>query len=196
MDDSSEAEVIVLSVRSYVRHSLSLRRLGEMMAERNLSPDYVRIWSRVQRPGSRSHRFATPGLCSGAPVVGSLVQLRHVPLANRPVYIGLLIRAVPRSTFSWAPSLMRLRPNAFFRKDYVRRGIFGGELLTWMEAVVPQSRNRTQAGRRTRRTYSMQARTLPEQYCGQDHRSLNGGSERVRHSGPFTPRGERFRDRD
>ena len=39
-----EAEIIVLCVRWYLRFSLSFRNPEEIMAERNLSIDYVTIW--------------------------------------------------------------------------------------------------------------------------------------------------------
>jgi transposase, IS6 family len=44
-----EADVIVLCVRRYLRFSLSLRDVEELMAERNLSVDHVTIWRWVQR---------------------------------------------------------------------------------------------------------------------------------------------------
>jgi transposase-like protein len=39
-----EAEIIVLCVRWSLRYPLSLPRLKEIMAERNLSVDHVTIW--------------------------------------------------------------------------------------------------------------------------------------------------------
>jgi transposase, IS6 family len=39
-----EAEIIVLCVRRYLRFSLSLREVEELMAERGLSVDHVTIW--------------------------------------------------------------------------------------------------------------------------------------------------------
>jgi len=44
-----EPEIIVVCVRWYLRFSLSLRNLEEIMAERNLSVDHVTIWCWVQR---------------------------------------------------------------------------------------------------------------------------------------------------
>jgi transposase, IS6 family len=39
-----EAHVIILCVRRYLRFSLSLRDVEELMAERNLGVDHVTIW--------------------------------------------------------------------------------------------------------------------------------------------------------
>jgi len=44
-----EAEIIILSVRRYLRFSLSYRDLKEIMAERKLAIDHVTIWRWVQR---------------------------------------------------------------------------------------------------------------------------------------------------
>src|SRR5262245_25067481 len=44
-----EAHVIILCVRRYLRFSLSLRDVEELMAERNLQVDHVTIWRWVQR---------------------------------------------------------------------------------------------------------------------------------------------------
>jgi len=44
-----EADVIILCVRRYLRFSLSLRDVEELMAERNLQADHVTIWRWVQR---------------------------------------------------------------------------------------------------------------------------------------------------
>jgi IS6 family transposase len=44
-----EPEIIILCVRRYLRYTLSLRNLEELMAERNLSVDHVTIWRWVQR---------------------------------------------------------------------------------------------------------------------------------------------------
>ena len=44
-----EPEIIILCVRRYLRFSLSLRNVEELMAERNLSVDHVTIWRWVQR---------------------------------------------------------------------------------------------------------------------------------------------------
>jgi transposase, IS6 family len=44
-----EAHVIILCVRRYLRFSLSLRDVEELMAERNLQVDNVTIWRWVQR---------------------------------------------------------------------------------------------------------------------------------------------------
>jgi transposase-like protein len=41
--------VIVICVRWYLRFSLSLRDLEEMMAERGVSVDHTTIWRSVQR---------------------------------------------------------------------------------------------------------------------------------------------------
>ena len=41
--------IIILSVRWYLRYSLSYRDLEEMMAERGLTVDHVTIWRWVQR---------------------------------------------------------------------------------------------------------------------------------------------------
>ena len=45
----SQAEIIVLCVRWYLRFGLSFRNLEELMAERNLNVDHVTIWRWVQR---------------------------------------------------------------------------------------------------------------------------------------------------
>ena len=44
-----EPAVIVTCVRWYLRFSLSLRDLEEMMAERGVSVDHTTIWRSVQR---------------------------------------------------------------------------------------------------------------------------------------------------
>jgi transposase-like protein len=65
-----DCEVIILSVRWYLRYKLSLRDLVEMMAERGLSrahttilrwvqrytPEFVKRWSRFATPTGRSWR--------------------------------------------------------------------------------------------------------------------------------------------
>jgi IS6 family transposase len=51
-----EAEIIVLCVRWYLRFGLSFRNLEELMVERKVSVDHVRIWRWVQRYAPELHR--------------------------------------------------------------------------------------------------------------------------------------------
>jgi IS6 family transposase len=51
-----DAQVIVTSVRWYLRFSLSLRDLEELMAERGLSVDHTTIWRWVQRYAPEVYR--------------------------------------------------------------------------------------------------------------------------------------------
>jgi len=51
-----EPMIIVTCVRWYCRFSLSLRDLGELMAERGLAVDHTTIWRWVQRYGPEVHR--------------------------------------------------------------------------------------------------------------------------------------------
>ncbi len=87
-----DREVIIVCVRWYLRHKLSLRDLVEMMAERGLSlshttimrwvqryaPEFVKRWSRFGRPTGRSWR----------------ADVTYVKLRGRWVY---LYRAVDRA---------------------------------------------------------------------------------------------------
>src|SRR5512132_1911279 len=57
-----EAEIIVLCVRWYLRCSLSLRNLEEIMSERNLSVDHVTIWRWVQRYAPELNLLCGPEL--------------------------------------------------------------------------------------------------------------------------------------
>jgi len=57
-----EAEIILLCVRRYLRFSLSLRNLEELMAERNLSVDHVTIWRWVQRYAPELNHRCRPQL--------------------------------------------------------------------------------------------------------------------------------------
>jgi transposase, IS6 family len=57
-----EAEIIILCVRRYLRFSLSLRDVEELMAERNLSVDHVTIWRWVQRYAPELSRRCRPEL--------------------------------------------------------------------------------------------------------------------------------------
>src|SRR5215813_5694421 len=51
-----EPTVIVTCVRFYLRFSLSLRDIKELMAERGLAVDHTTIWRWVQRYGPEIHR--------------------------------------------------------------------------------------------------------------------------------------------
>jgi|SRR6516165_1494417 IS6 family transposase len=55
-------EIIVLSVRWYLRFSLSYRDLKELMAERGLSVDHTTIWRWVQHYGPELNRRVRPEL--------------------------------------------------------------------------------------------------------------------------------------
>src|SRR6478735_9395505 len=57
-----KAEIIILRVRLYLRYSLSLRQLEEIMADRNLSVDHVTIWRWVQRYAPELNRRCRPEL--------------------------------------------------------------------------------------------------------------------------------------
>ena len=45
----SEPEIILCAVRWYLRYSLSLRNVEELLAERGLSVDHTTVWRWVQR---------------------------------------------------------------------------------------------------------------------------------------------------
>ena len=57
-----EAEIIILGVRWYLRYPLSFRQLKEIMAERNLSVDHVKIWRWVQRYAPELNHLCRPEL--------------------------------------------------------------------------------------------------------------------------------------
>jgi transposase, IS6 family len=57
-----EPSIIILCVRRYLRLSLSLRNVEELMAERNLRVDHVTIWRWVQRYAPELERRCRPEL--------------------------------------------------------------------------------------------------------------------------------------
>jgi len=77
-------ELILCAVRWYLRYSLSLRDVEELLAERGLEVDHTTIWRWVQRYGPELEQRLR-STCAAAPETA----FASVPWARNPVSLEL-----------------------------------------------------------------------------------------------------------
>src|SRR3954463_9341652 len=98
----TEPQLILCAVRWYLRYSLSLRDVEELLEERCLEADHTTIWRWVQRYGPElDHRLR-----------------RHLDLckSERPLVLSVSIQRLPPLTFCCRRYAMPMRPNSYFAR--------------------------------------------------------------------------------
>ena len=108
-------EVILCAVRWYLRYSLSLRDVEELLTERGLEADHTTIWRWVQRYGpeleQQMRRHFKPTNKSWR------VDETYVRVKGRWCYLyRAMIRAEPRSIFCFRRCAMPRPPNGSFAR--------------------------------------------------------------------------------
>ena len=189
-----KAEIIVLCVRWYLRFGLSFRNLEEIMAERNLTVDHVTIWRWVQRYAPELNRRCRPELRKTN--ASWRCDETCIRVAGRWTY---LYRAVD-STGATIDFLLSARRDAAAAKRFFQKALRspGHPRPRVINVDGNPSYPKAIADLKRSGELGRGCRCRPVRYLNniveQDHRPSNGGSERVRGSGPFTRRGERFRE--
>ena len=111
----TEPAIILCAVRWYLRYSLSLRNVEELLEERGLEADHTTVWRWVQRYGpeleKRLRRTLSPPTSPGAST-----RLTFASRAAGIICIGLSIQQVRPSISYGRPSATRMLPNDCFAK--------------------------------------------------------------------------------
>jgi len=94
----TEPVLILCAVRWYLRYSLSLRDVEELLEERGLEADHTAVWRWVQRYGNKSWR----------------VDETHLRVKGRWCYLGRSIPRVPPSISYCRHCAMPMPPNGCF----------------------------------------------------------------------------------
>ena len=109
----TEPVLILCAVRWYLRYSLSLRDVEELLEERGLEADHTTVWRWVQRYSpeleQRLRRYLKPTNKSWR-VDETYVRVKDVGATC----IGPSILPAPRLTFCWQRFAMPMLPNAYF----------------------------------------------------------------------------------
>jgi transposase-like protein len=111
----SEPAVILCAVRWYLRYSLSLRDVEELLQERGLAADHTTVWRWVQRYGPelelriRGHLKATNKSWR--------VDETYLKVKGRWCYLYRAIDSTARRLISCCrPSEMPMPPNGYFAR--------------------------------------------------------------------------------
>jgi hypothetical protein len=108
----TEPAIILCAVRWYLRYSLSLRKVEELLKERGLEADHT-VWRWVQRYGpeleQRMRRYLKP--------TNKSWRVDETTLRSKAagvICIGPSIRRVRRSIICYPPFEMPMPPNDYF----------------------------------------------------------------------------------
>src|SRR6202163_2787047 len=111
-------ELILCAVRWYLRYSLSLRDVEELLAERGLAADHTTIWRWVQRYGpeleQRLRRHLKPTNKSWR-VDETYIRVKGHWVTG-VICTGQSIRQVRRSISCCRPNATRMPPNGCFAR--------------------------------------------------------------------------------
>jgi transposase, IS6 family len=111
----TEPQLILCAVRWYLRYSLSLRDVEELLKERGLETDHTTVWRWVQRYGpeldQRMRRHLKPTNKSWR------CDETFIKVKGRWCYLYRAIDSPAQpSTFCYRPSGMPMPPNGYFAK--------------------------------------------------------------------------------
>ena len=104
-------ELIVCAVRWYLRYSLSLRDVEELLDERGLKADHTTVWRWVQRYGPELEQRLRRHLTSQPTNPGVLMKPMFGSRAAGATCIAPLIPPVPPATSCCQRYAMPRRPN-------------------------------------------------------------------------------------
>ena len=117
----TEPAIILCAVRWYLRYSLSLRDVEELLEERGLEADHTTIWRWVQRYGpelqQRLRRHLKPTNKSWR------IDDTYVRVKGHCRYLYRAIDSAGATIDFLLSSAMRMRPNGYFAKLCATRHI-------------------------------------------------------------------------